>query len=126
MGIVNTSDGIVLLLPVLVFLILWSIQWLEQRLPERKRAELDYYTEKAVKCIEQTFTGNSTQKKNAAIAMIYDFFKAANRPAPSQVLVDAALEACVYEINMMKLPGIGVNTGPIKRVLPPPEGGQPA
>ena len=121
----NTSDIIVLLLPIMVFVSLLLCQWFEQRLPPAKRAELDYYVEKAVKYVEMTCTSASLQKKSAAVSMIYDFFKAANRPAPSQVLVDAAIEACVYEINQMKIPGLK-NTGPIRAVLPPPEGGQPA
>ena len=125
MDFMNTSDIIILLLPIMGFAALWLFHWIEQKMPPAKRKELDYYTEKAVKCIEQTCAGTSQQKKNAAITMIYAFFKDINRPAPSQILIDAALEACVYEINQMKIPGLRVDTGPIKTVLPP-EGGQPA
>jgi hypothetical protein len=61
--------------------------------------------------------------------MIYLFFKAAKRPAPAIVFIDAAIEEVVWLINQNKIPdefvtGKSVNTGPIKPILPDP-GGQP-
>ena len=128
----STSDSIMILVPIMLTIALWGFKWVEQRLSPAKRAELDYYANKAVKYIEQTCTGTSSQKKNAAISMIYAFFKAIKKPAPAMIFIDAAIEEVVWMINQGKLPKEfmmpddkpTINTGPIKPILPPDLGGQ--
>ncbi len=126
MDFMSVSDIIVLLFPVIVFLILWSFRWLEQRLPEKQREALDQFARYAVRKIEQQYSDwSGDKKKSYAETIVINLFKDMHLPVPSYALVDAAIEAVVFELNQLKLPRIGVNTGPIKAV-PPPEGGQPA
>ena len=119
-----------LLVPVMI----WMLRIIEQRMPPEQRAALDYFADKAVKYIEMVHRGTGGQKKDAAINMVYTFFKKINRPAPSYALIEAAIEALVWEMNQAKLPKEfmtpddkpSINTGPIKPISPPAPGGQPA
>lgn len=126
------TDIVILLFPILLVLALFAFRLIEQRLPEKQRAALDQFVKYAVHFVEQTSTGTSAQKKNMAVSLIYDFFSAMRLPLPPHILVDAALEACCFELNQSKIPdefttGKAINTGPIKPVLPPTDpGGTPA
>ena len=122
----NTSDIIVLLMPVIFAVAWWLFSWIEQRLPEKQRAAFKDFVDIAVKNVEQEIDNMpSSQKKEAAIRIVEPLFEAFKLPVPDAAVISAAIEAAVFEMNQMKIPGLGVNTGPIKTVLPP-EGGQPA
>jgi LL-H family phage holin len=116
------TDGIILLFPILVAVALWILRLAEQRLPEKQREALQQFVKIAVQCVEATSTGTSTQKKNAALTLIYAFFDALHLPVPSHTLIDAAIESCVFEINQSRLSDAFVTskhiTGPIKPIQP--------
>jgi LL-H family phage holin len=114
------SDLIILLLPIIIAVALWLYRLLEQRLPEKQRAILDYFVKIAVQCVEATNAGTGIQKKNAAIMLITAFFSTLRLPVPSSALIDAAIDAAVFEMKSRKIPDAlansGINTGPIKPI----------
>lgn len=119
-------DIIILLFPVIVALMIWLLRIAEQRLPEKQRQALDQFVKIAVQNVEQQYTHNP-DKKNIAISVVIQFFTFFKLPVPDVALIDAAIEACVWEIqNSGAYTGaeVRVNTGPIKTVLPPDSGGQ--
>lgn len=120
------SNIVILSFPIILALALWTIKSAEQKLPEKQRTALDQFVKYAVYCVEQTSNGTSMQKKNAAITLITAFFAAMKLPMPSQTLVEAAIEACVFEMKQARIPDEffdgdkrAINTGPIKPVSPP-------
>jgi LL-H family phage holin len=119
----NMSDIIVLLLPILVLIALWLFHWIEQRLPAQQRQALDQFARYAVKKIEKQYSDWPSDKKKAyADTIITALFEDLHLPVPSYALIDAAIEAVVYEIKQAKLPdefvtGKAVNTGPITDLI---------
>lgn len=96
------SNIIILLLPVMLMLDLWLFHWIGNRLPEKQRAALDHFVDIAVKNVEQQYTDNP-DKKNLAIKIVKQSFQALKLPVPDAALIDAAIEACVYELRQQNL-----------------------
>jgi LL-H family phage holin len=126
-------DIILSLLVLILMIAIMELKQIKRSLPPEIAEAIDRLVRIAVKCVEQTSTGTSRQKKDAAITLIYSFCEAMRIPVPSHALIDAAIEACVYEIQQAKIPDEFfdgdkrmMNTGPIKPVLPPDPGGTPA
>jgi hypothetical protein len=122
------TDIIILLFPIFVAVALWVLRLAEQRLPAQQRESLEQFATYVVKKIEQQYSGWSSDKKKAyAESVIIMLFKQMHLPPPSNTLIDAAIEAIVFELKESKSPNTFttqplINTGPIKPIQP---GGQP-
>ncbi len=84
-----------------------AIKQSEQRSPSKQREALKDFAEIAVKYIEQRFSDlSSDQKKEAAVRFVIKLFVEHDLPVPDQAIIEAAIEAVVWEINH-----VGENTG---------------
>src|SRR5712691_2042275 len=89
-----------LLIPLAIALGVWLYQFLMEFLPTQQRASIDHIVRMVVRQIEQTMDAVSgDDKKRAAIALAGQLFRALHLPLPDEPLLDAAIEAAVYELQ---------------------------
>jgi LL-H family phage holin len=117
----NISDVVLAVVIFVIIMTPYTLHWLEQYLPEKQRAALDQFAKYAVQKVEQKFKGNSLQKKDMAVYIVESCFKAAKLPVPDLVLIDAAIESFVFEMNQLAGPPqpepATMGTGPLS--VPP-------
>ena len=93
------SDLVPLLIPLIVALAIWLYQFLMEFLPARQRS-IDHVVRMVVRQVEQTMEGmTSDEKKEAAMTLAGQLFGALHLPVPDEQLLDAAIEAAVYELT---------------------------
>ena len=93
------GDLVPLLIPLVVALGIWLYQFLMEFLPARQRVSIDHVVRMVVRQVEQTMEGiGSDEKKQAAVMLARQLFGALHLPVPDEHLLDAAIEAAVYEL----------------------------
>ncbi len=97
------SNVVLLLLPIFIAVSLYCYKAIEQNLPEKQRAALTEITRMAVYSVEQQYSSvDSEHKKNAAVNMVGNIFRAFKLPIPEMYIISAAIEACILEMNMFQ------------------------
>jgi LL-H family phage holin len=93
------------LLPVLTVLAVFIGEWLAQRLPARQREALRHFAETAVSATEQVFGGTEgASKKQMALQLVEELFRAFKLPIPNATAIDAAIEAAVWALTATQGP----------------------
>jgi LL-H family phage holin len=97
----NTISNLIIdLVPVLAFLAVFFFQWFAQRLPDKQREALAHFASIAVQRTEQLFSSSdNATKKQVAIQLVDDLFRAFKLPLPNATAVDAAIEAAVWSLS---------------------------
>lgn len=94
------SDLVPLLIPLIIALAIWLYQFLMEFLPARQRISIDHVVRMVVRQVEQTMESmTSDEKKEAAMTLAGQLFGALHLPIPDEQLLDAAIEAAVYELT---------------------------
>jgi hypothetical protein len=94
------NDLVPLLIPLIVALAIWLYQFLLEFLPARQRISIDHIVRMVVRQVEQTMENMpSDEKKQAATTLAAQLFSALHLPIPDEQLLDAAIEAAVYELT---------------------------
>ena len=94
------TNLIPLLIPLAIALGVWLYQFLMEFLPTQQRASIDHIVRMIVRHVEQTMDAvSNAEKKQAAIMLAGQLFRALHLPVPDGPLLDAAIEAAVYELQ---------------------------
>jgi LL-H family phage holin len=89
--------------PSLIGLCVYIYHQVFQALPEKQREALEQLAAPAVQMVEQMYANiPPDQKKAAAIHAIELGFQAFKIPAPDDAIINAFIEAAVFEMNRLK------------------------
>jgi LL-H family phage holin len=96
------ANLILVLLPFVASFAYYIFKVLEQRLPRRQAEMLDKVVHYAVQTVEQMYTdAGGAAKKKLAETMIVELFKTSGLAVPSMQMIDAAIEATVFQLQQM-------------------------